>query len=613
MPAQNQNQSQGSSAAAGLTFGAPVDTDTPLKAFQSQETPKQPVPAGPTPSGPSGLTFGAPVEDDTHAADIKDHASSVPQDPTPEEYTAMSPADRAAYESRENRSILDPVTGFVKGAGQTLNTVSGLISSVAPKLVRPSDVEAMKRIETPSNPMQVIGNVGEGIAEFFLGDEALKAISVAERLGMAAKVAKLAESHPVIAKIIGHGLASVRGGVVTTGQQLAHGATLPEALKTGAEAAALGTGIGTVSEGLGYAAPRSSHIFNPDTGTVVPAEEVAGDVIPHPTAGSTRAAAGSLIQQTAKDVLQSSGEDVARAKQAARLVPISGVPSDEFSQKIKEIADEANKPSLTSIPSDEMGNVRALADEISNKKNLTHDEFESYSKQIGDRISDLTNNQTEQSARRLLTQAKNALNEEYYSQLEAAKPEVSKALRDVKQEYAKLSQRFNEGPAKTLFNTTKPENVIKKIVSGGATESEVNDILDTVRRYDTQHPDGLGGGTSIEEYLRKQTLYNQMQKFGKRFLSDGSVQRLDPQAMISDLDKNPAYREIYGPENFDKIRKSLVSEASRQATRQQVMNTLAKSGKGAAYGLMAAGGLQMLGVPIIPAVQSLWNILTTPK
>lgn len=115
------------------------------------------------------------------------------------------------------------------------------------------------------------GKVGaglEGIAEFFMGDEALKGLSVADKLGMAAKVAKLAESHPFLAKLIGHGLTSIRGGTVAAGQQMAHGATSGEALATGAEAAGLGTAAGAVTESMGALAKGIGNSLRPTTETV---------------------------------------------------------------------------------------------------------------------------------------------------------------------------------------------------------------------------------------------------------------------------------------------------------------------------------------------------------
>jgi hypothetical protein len=166
------------------------------------------------------------------------------------EYAALPKEKQTEYDQhiRAGRSVFDPAIGFVKGIGETVNTLSGLISRVAPSVVRPRDVNSVKTAATPTNPMQNVGKVGESIAEFFLGDEALKGLSVAERLGLATKVSKLAESNPMIAKIIGHGLTAVRGGAVTAGQQLAHGATPADAATAGGIATGLGAGAGAATD-----------------------------------------------------------------------------------------------------------------------------------------------------------------------------------------------------------------------------------------------------------------------------------------------------------------------------------------------------------------------------
>ena len=152
----------------------------------------------------------------------------------------------------------DVGAGILKGAGQTVNTVSGLVSKVAPGLVCPSDVAGLATMETPTNTAQKVGVGAEGIAEFFLGDEALKGLSIAERLGMASKVAKLAETNPVIAKIITGGLNAVRTGTTSAAQSALHA---PEgergsAALTGAEYGAAGSAVAdAAAEGISQMMP----------------------------------------------------------------------------------------------------------------------------------------------------------------------------------------------------------------------------------------------------------------------------------------------------------------------------------------------------------------------
>ena len=113
-------------------------------------------------------------------------------------------------------------------------------------------------METPTNTAQKVGVGAEGIAEFFLGDEALKGLSIAERLGMASKVAKLAEMYWVIAKIITGGLNAVRTGTTSAAQSALHA---PEgergsAALTGAEYGAAGSAVAdAAAEGISQMMP----------------------------------------------------------------------------------------------------------------------------------------------------------------------------------------------------------------------------------------------------------------------------------------------------------------------------------------------------------------------
>ena len=104
--------------------------------------------------------------------------------------------------------------------GNKIGDIAGL-----PKL--PEGVDPYKQVEQGIKPAQdralstTAGKVGagvEGIAEFVLGDAALKGLGVAQKLGIAGKLAELAEKSPTIAKALDIGLNAVRTGAVGTGQ-----------------------------------------------------------------------------------------------------------------------------------------------------------------------------------------------------------------------------------------------------------------------------------------------------------------------------------------------------------------------------------------------------------
>jgi hypothetical protein len=79
-------------------------------------------------------------------------------------------------------------------------------------------------------------------------------------MGLAAKVAKLAQLHPAMAKIFGIGLNAVRNGTVGTAQGLARGQTLGQALETGAIAAGTGAAFEGGAEGITPLAPTTRTI-----------------------------------------------------------------------------------------------------------------------------------------------------------------------------------------------------------------------------------------------------------------------------------------------------------------------------------------------------------------
>ena len=148
----------------------------------------------------------------------------------------------------------DPLkAGFEKDLAEAGHTVGALAGKVMPNSWRdalglPSSFTQPDYLRSTSGA-ETAGKVGEGIAEFVMGDEALKGLQITERLGLAQKMSQMAKSSPYIAKILEHGLTAIRGGAVTVPQQMLHGATPTEALKTGAEATALGAATGAAVEG----------------------------------------------------------------------------------------------------------------------------------------------------------------------------------------------------------------------------------------------------------------------------------------------------------------------------------------------------------------------------
>lgn len=185
------------------------------------------------------------------------------------------------------------VTGVVKGVGDTVQSTAKLAQKILPdfvnKALHTSDLtgDNVSQALQSNTPLETTGKVAEGLGEFLLGDEAIKGLSIADRIknaGAIPKLVKLAEEHPLIAKIIDHGLTSLRGGTVVTGNQLLHGASVEDALKAGATATALGTATGAVTEGAGTLIKGAGDLISKGEG--LPAQIIKGADIAQPEAQS---------------------------------------------------------------------------------------------------------------------------------------------------------------------------------------------------------------------------------------------------------------------------------------------------------------------------------------
>ena len=185
--------------------------------------------------------------------------------PPPDGSAVVDNTPAAPDEQTDHSSVFntDPVTGtkiadlgkgLLKGAGQTVNAISGLISHVAPSVVRPSDVAGVSQAERPVGPDQKIGLTAESIAEFLGGDEILKGLSVGAKYAKVGKLMDLLEESPRLRRAVNLGMQSLRQGTVAGVQSAAHGATPTEAAETAATGTVAGAGAGALTEAVGAGA-----------------------------------------------------------------------------------------------------------------------------------------------------------------------------------------------------------------------------------------------------------------------------------------------------------------------------------------------------------------------
>jgi hypothetical protein len=207
----------------------------------------------------------------------------------------------------------DVVSGIGKGVAQTVGGAAHLAANVAHRaLGTPNQTpEALQGLEEASKPQGTAENIGSGIesiAEFMMGDEALKGLSMADRLKQVSGIMKyiekspklakalelginvgkagselspeertLLQQHPILARLAGHGLSAIRQGLVQGGQTLVKtGGDVGEAAKSGLTqgiaSGVIGTGAGLIGGALEHGANAAKT-----------AEDLAGQAAAGPT------------------------------------------------------------------------------------------------------------------------------------------------------------------------------------------------------------------------------------------------------------------------------------------------------------------------------------------
>jgi len=258
-------------------------------------------------------------------------------------------------------------SGLGTGAMQTAGTIAAPVSralhavlpeGVAEALSPTVGVQAARAVgNAPLDTAgKKVGYAGEQMAEFLLGDEALKGLSLADRAGLLAQTAKLAEKHPVMAGLINGGLRSIRMGTVGAGQAAFHGGTPEEAGLTG-----LATGVtGMTLEGAAAAVDALKPVF----------ETIAGEVVPVRATGPL--AKTAELAEPARRALQKF--DIAETQPAARGV-IGAVASDipsqggaglpahavDFSERAKQIQAQA-QPVFDTLDKFTTGDTKTFSD-----------------------------------------------------------------------------------------------------------------------------------------------------------------------------------------------------------------------------------------------------------
>lgn len=202
------------------------------------------------------------------------------------------------YNTGFQKGVLQTVHGVGEGIRGAVNVGSNLAGGgdLGNKIIPQQGQEALQSYATPTNVVQKIGSGAEALLEMMTGEGALKSLSLAERLTLGAKIAKMADEYPILGKILTHGLNALRYGAATTGSDIIKGKPVGEALKEGGEITAGGTALGLAGEGLGAVGRQlgKHYIFDGETGLLTQARSEGAAVAQPPVRQALESAASNV-------------------------------------------------------------------------------------------------------------------------------------------------------------------------------------------------------------------------------------------------------------------------------------------------------------------------------
>jgi len=261
------------------------------------------------------------------------------------------------------RNISDVGAGAIKTAGQTVNTVSGLLNKIpgiGETLAPKQGVTAATQLEKPTNTAQEIGGGLETIGEFMLGDEALKGITLGGKLMHAGKIAESLEQFPRLRKALEIGMNFVRHAATGDVQSLAHGQKALDAIKTGVVSGVVGTtadlpgaastamsgttkdiaqeAVPKTAQIAGESVPVSSKLAGADVPELATAQQAAGQKV---IGNLATEAAGKHVGEFGVDVEKAGtfGDAANQIKQAAQPIfkELDKVSNGEFAVLQKQV------------------------------------------------------------------------------------------------------------------------------------------------------------------------------------------------------------------------------------------------------------------------------------
>jgi len=188
-------------------------------------------------------------------------------------------------------------------------------------------------------PTESLSKGAEGMAEFLLGDEALKGMTLVEQAKHLGDAGRILEKSPKLAKAVEIGANALRQGTVGGAQTLAHGGTGQEALTTGAVIGATDVSL----EGLGQGVKTFKNYITRGK----QAEEIGQNLVKGLTEGATPEQVAQTVSKNLDAVEQKMYADYDRGmqdiSQQGQSVPVK-IAGSPLQNTAKELLSDSNAP-----------------------------------------------------------------------------------------------------------------------------------------------------------------------------------------------------------------------------------------------------------------------------
>jgi hypothetical protein len=264
-PAQTPNLGVGAPIPEGATVGAAIPAGATVGQPAANVAVGAPIPEGATVGSaiPAGATVGKPArlteeQQDQQVRNFEfDKQGAIAK--AFDLLSTIRPEDIPDEKMRNDFRMAKVGLGAVKSAGQTVHTVASAIhhpagvrtllaaNPMTAALAFSATDEQLSKVGEVLSPKQGIdelgkktelhgieehaGAAGEMVLEFMLGEEALKTLSLGQRMKTLAPLLEQLEKYPRLMKAV---TAGIKSGAIGTGQAMMHGASPAEALTAGA-------------------------------------------------------------------------------------------------------------------------------------------------------------------------------------------------------------------------------------------------------------------------------------------------------------------------------------------------------------------------------------------